>query len=93
MKEFLISVVAIAFAATVVSPAIADRPDLKAPPKTMGDEPGKLPSTGTVEGRVPEMGATPNIAQPGEPNSGPKGPPKAMGDEPRQASGNWHDGA
>lgn len=82
MKNILISAIAIAFAGTVLAPAVAeDRPDLKAPPKTMGDEPGKLPATGTMEGRVPEMGATPNTAQPGDPG-GPKGPPKTMGDEP-----------
>jgi len=27
----------------------------KGPPKTMGDEPGKLPATGTMGRKVPEM--------------------------------------
>lgn len=43
-------------AASLPGPA-QDAPTTKGPPVTMGNE-GKLPATGTVSGKVPDMGAT-----------------------------------
>lgn len=53
----------------------------KGPPKTMGDQPGKLPSTGTMSDKTPDMRG-PEV--PGTETTGsitPKGPEKRMGDE------------
>jgi hypothetical protein len=61
-------------------PAFAeDAPTTKGPPVTMGDE-GKLPATGTISNKVPEMGAAPAPAPTGESTSV-KGPPVTMGDQ------------
>ena len=44
---------------TATTPVFAqDAPATKGPPVTMGDE-GKLPATGAVSDKVPEMGAAP----------------------------------
>lgn len=56
-----------------------DAPTTKGPPVTMGDE-GKLPATGAVSNKVPEMGAAPAPAATGESTSV-KGPPVTMGDQ------------
>ena len=69
--------------AAAFAPAMAEgAPQLKAPTKTMGNE-GKLPSTDTVGGHVPNMGSmAPDEALDG--TSGPmtpKGPTKRMGDQ------------
>lgn len=55
MKRFLIATSLVCGIA--VAPALAEDPSPKGPAKTMGDE-GKLPATGTVGGKVPDMGAT-----------------------------------
>ena len=79
MRAYLLAAVAIAATACLSASSFAQEPRPKGPPKTMGDE-GKLPSTGTMSDRMPEMGGTGAGAGTGEP-SGPKGPPKRMGDE------------
>jgi len=81
MKYPLLIATSLILAGAAVSPALSqDTPPPKMPPKTMGDEPGKLPSTGTMSKKTPEMGATEPPARQDE--AGPKGPPKRMGDEP-----------
>jgi hypothetical protein len=60
-------------------PVFAQNPTPKGPPVTMGDE-GKLPATGTVSGKVPEMGAT--GAGTGESGSVSPDGRLRMGDEP-----------
>lgn len=76
MKLLTLSAVA---AMLLVAPAGAeDTAAPKGPPKRMGDE-GVLPSTSTVGGHVPTVGAQP--AQPGSRPLTPKGPDVEMGDE------------
>lgn len=81
MKAYLFAAVGLLATAGINAPSFAQDPSPKGPPKTMGDE-GKLPATGTMGGRTPEMGATGAGTGTGsdEP-SGRKGPPKRMGDE------------
>jgi hypothetical protein len=86
MKHLLAMATAVAFAAAAV-PAFAETANertLKAPEKSMGDS-GKLPSTDTMSGAVPDMtgprtAETPATVE-GSGASGPKGPPKRMGNE------------
>jgi len=64
----------------VASPAATaeETPAKKGPPVTMGDEPGKLPATGTVSGAVPVM-TGPNQ---GSSSGDSAGTGLRMGDEP-----------
>lgn len=82
MKRYLISAFLILLAGAVSSPAISQGNTKGGPPKTMGDEAGKLPATGSTSEQLPEMGATPRSSSETETGSiGPKGPAKTMGDE------------
>lgn len=82
MKHYLISALLILLAGVVSSPAISQDNTKGGPPKTMGDEAGKLPATGNISESLPEMGSTPRASSETETGSiGPKGPAKTMGDE------------
>ena len=86
MKYFVTTAVAALSLAAVSAPAIAeDPPATKGPPVTMGDQ-GKLPATGTMTDKVPDMtgpGTAATGASSGTSGSAsPKGPPQTMGDEP-----------
>lgn len=79
MKNIITTAAVIFSIATATAPAMADdRPTSKGPPVTMGDE-GKLPASGTVGSKAPEMGATPGTEATGPTTA--KGPTKRMGDE------------
>lgn len=88
MKLSITSAIAIvAIGAASVTAVATDRPTLKGPPKTMGDE-GKLPASNTMRNAVPDM-TGPNTgdgsagASAGTSGSAsPKGPAHRMGDEP-----------
>lgn len=80
MKHLLTCAAVIAFAAVSSSAYAEERPVIKAPQKTMGDE-GKLPATATVGSSVPNMGASPADENESCGSSSPKGPAKRMGDE------------
>jgi hypothetical protein len=78
MKNLLVT--AAVFVAAAAVPAWAqDAPATKGPPVTMGDG-GKLPATGAVSDKVPEMGAAPAPETTG-PSSSVKGPAQTMGDQ------------
>ncbi len=82
MKYLVTTAVAAFSIAAVSGPATAEdaAPATKGPPVTMGDQ-GKLPATGTISDKVPEMGAT-TAAPPTTTGSiSPKGPEQTMGDE------------
>ncbi|HRN84832.1 MAG TPA: hypothetical protein PK857_08425 [Hyphomicrobium sp.] len=88
MKRSVTTALAIFAAVGALSTvAIAtDRPSLKGPPQTMGDE-GKLPASQTLTNKVPDMvgpetdsGAT-GASSGTSGSSSPKGPPQRMGDE------------
>ncbi|CFX21394.1 Mucin [Candidatus Filomicrobium marinum] len=82
MRPYLTSALLILLAGAISSPAISQDNTKGGPPKSMGDEAGKLPATGTMSERLPEMGATPRPSPEMETGSvGPKGPAKTMGDE------------
>jgi hypothetical protein len=57
MKYVTITATAALLLGAASLPATAQTAEPKGPPVTMGNE-GKLPATGTVSGKVPEMGAT-----------------------------------
>jgi hypothetical protein len=57
MKYVTITATAALLLGAASLPALAQTAEPKGPPVTMGNE-GKLPATGTVSGKVPEMGAT-----------------------------------
>jgi hypothetical protein len=80
MKHMLTCAAIIVFAAVFSSAYAEERPVIKAPQKTMGDD-GKLPATATMGSSVPNMGAAP--ADEADPNvtAGPRGTVKRMGDE------------
>jgi len=82
MKRLIITAATVVAFGGAFAPVLADdRPTSKGPPVTMGNE-GKLPATGTVSGKVPEMGATgADGASSGEGSASPKGPPVTMGNE------------
>ena len=86
MKILIPSTIAIALVGALSVSAIADdRPTLKGPAQTMGDE-GKLPASDTMRNAVPDM-TGPNTGATGESagtvgSASPKGPPHRMGDEP-----------
>lgn len=82
MKYLITAAIAVAtLGAVSVSASVAEQPSLKGPPKTMGDE-GKLPATGTMTNKVPEMGATgASSGESGATSTSPKGPAHRMGDE------------
>lgn len=78
-----------AAAAVVLCAAFApvhagDQPSQKSPPKTMGEE-GKLPATGTMSDKTPDMRGPEVPGTPGpssnEGSTSPKGPATRMGDE------------
>jgi hypothetical protein len=82
MKSITTTAIAALLLSTASLPAIAQNaPTTKGPPVTMGDE-GKLPATGTVSGKVPEMGATgAGAGESGSSSVSPDGRLR-MGDEP-----------
>jgi hypothetical protein len=84
MKYSLMTAVAVIALGVAMAPATAqDTPSTKGPPVTMGDK-GKLPATGTITDKVPEMGPASSATGASSGTSGsasPKGPPQTMGDE------------
>jgi hypothetical protein len=82
MKSITTTAIAALVLGTASLPAISQNaPTTKGPPVTMGDE-GKLPATGTVSGKVPEMGATgAGSGESGSSSASPDGRLR-MGDEP-----------
>jgi hypothetical protein len=82
--KYSIATAVMVIALGTVSPATAeDAPSTKGPPVTMGDQ-GKLPATGTITDKVPEMGSTTGATGASTGTSGsasPKGPPQTMGEE------------
>jgi hypothetical protein len=82
MKYLITTALTLAALGAASAPALAgDQPSPKGPPQTMGDE-GKLPATGTMTNKVPEMGATgAGSGESGAASPSPKGPPQRMGDE------------
>jgi hypothetical protein len=79
MKYITITATAALLLGAASLPATAQTTQPKGPPVTMGDE-GKLPATGTVSGKVPEMGAT--GAGTGDAGSASPDGRLRMGDEP-----------
>lgn len=81
MKLSIASAIAIAALGTASVTAIADdRPELKGPPQTMGDE-GKLPASETMRNATPDMTGPSTGAATGE-SAGTGGSGLRMGDEP-----------
>lgn len=84
MKYFTTAAFAALLLGTASAPVMAgEPPTTKGPPVTMGDQ-GKLPATGTMTDKVPEMGAGSAATGASSGTSGsasPKGPPQTMGDE------------
>jgi hypothetical protein len=80
MKHLLTCAAVIVFAAALTSAYAEERPVIKAPQKTMGDE-GKLPATATVGSSVPNMGAAPSDEADPNVTTGPRGTVKRLGDE------------
>lgn len=87
MRHIVTAAVATLSLIAISAPAIAeDAPSTKGPPVTMGDQ-GKLPATGTITDKVPDMTGPAGTAATGESSgtsgsASPKGPPQTMGDEP-----------
>jgi hypothetical protein len=81
MKLSMASAIAIAALGAASVTAIADdRPELKGPPKTLGDE-GKLPPSETMRNATPDMTGPNTGAATGE-SAGTAGTGLRMGDEP-----------
>lgn len=82
MKSITTTAIAALLLGAASLPATAQTaPTTKGPPQTMGDE-GKLPATGTISGKVPEMGATgAGTGEAGSSSATPDGRLR-MGDEP-----------
>lgn len=86
MKYFVTTAAAALALAAISVPATAgDAPTTKGPPVTMGDQ-GKLPATGTMTNKVPDMtgpaSAATGASSGASGSASPKGPPQTMGDEP-----------
>jgi hypothetical protein len=82
MKLSIASAIAIAALGTASVSAIADdRPELKGPPKTMGDE-GKLPASETMRNATPDMTGPNTGAATGESTGASGKSGLRMGDEP-----------
>src|SRR5262245_57757679 len=73
MKYFVTTAIAVIGLGAIAPATAQDAPSTKGPPVTMGDE-GKLPATGTMTNKVPEMGSTSGATGAGTGTSGSASP-------------------